>query len=154
MRRVKFLMLVGLFAAIMGCSKSGNEQPDNQYMVDLLAQRHSIVNPIDMQYYYNSKRASVYDSMRQNTDPKSTDYVFMSYWFFRETLNSGNTEKAIELTEPFLEKLYNQEIKVGEQEISFFERLLATSYIRLGEQENCLINHGSASCIIQIAPAG
>ena len=154
MRRVKFLMLLGLFAAIMGCSKSGNEQPDNKYMVDLLAQRHSIVNPIDMQYYYNSKRASVYDSMRQNTDPKSTDYVFMSYWFFRETLNSGNTEKAIELTEPFLEKLYNQEIKVGEQEISFFERLLATSYIRLGEQENCIINHGSASCIIPIAPEG
>ena len=147
------LIVIGLATCVFACSDPKNEQPNNQYMVDLLAQRHSVVNPLDMQYYYNSKRASVYDSLRKNTDPKSTDYVFMSYWFFRETLNSGNTEKAIELIKPFLENLYKKP-GVAEQEISFFERLLATAYIRLGEQENCIINHGSASCIIPIAPAG
>ena len=78
------LIVIGLATCVFACSDPKNEQPNNQYMVDLLAQRHSVVNPLDMQYYYNSKRASVYDSLRKNTDPKSTDYVFMSYWFLEK----------------------------------------------------------------------
>ena len=44
--------------------------------------------------------------------------------------------------------------KLDKQWDYFYKRLQALSYIRLGEQQNCLINHSSASCILPIANAG
>lgn len=123
-------------------------------MVNLLAKRHSIVRPLDIQYYYNSLRALAYDSIRKVQGPGSKDYTILSYWYFRETLNSGQTEKSIQNIEPFLTNLKEDNAPGSEQEISFFERLLAVAYLRLGEQENCILNHSSASCIIPISSAG
>lgn len=155
MRGRQILMLFILASFIYSCN-SGKQSvhQKNQYMVDLLAERHSIVNPLDMQYYYNSLRASAYDSIRKVQGPGSKDYVILSYWYFRETLNSGQTEKAIQGIEPFLANLKKGNKQVSRQEIGFFERLLAVSYLRLGEQENCILNHSSASCIIPISPDG
>lgn len=163
MRRNSLFLLLFCLSAFYACQNSSgegtaNEAQDaasqNQYMVELLAERHSIVNPLDMQYYYNSKRAATYDSLRRTQDPSSPDYSFLTYWYCRELLNSGLTEKAIDEIETVKNAVANEELEISDQEINFFNRLLAVAYLRLGEQENCIINHTSSSCIIPISADG
>ncbi len=156
MRGKQTIILLLIVYLIQSCNseKAVNVQEQNQYMVDLLTERHSKANPLDLQYYYNSKRALAYDSIRKVIDPNSPDFSNLSYWFFRETLNSGKTEEAILGIESYLSDLESQGKSLGKQELSFFQRLLATAYIRLGEQENCILNHTSASCIIPISSSG
>jgi len=123
-------------------------------MVSLLAERHSEVSPSEITYYFNEKRAQVLDSMRQFKKNDFQEYVSFSYWYFREVLNSGFTEKAIEEIENFNVEIAEADQKLDKQWDYFYKRLQALSYIRLGEQQNCLINHSSASCILPIANAG
>ena len=149
-----FLVFAVPFLIYSCGSNAGDVHTDNQYMVDLLTERHSVAKPLDLQYYYNTKRALAYDSLRKAQGSNSSDYILMSYWFFRETLNSGNTEKAILDIESFKKDRIAQRRPLNAQDQSYFDRLLAISYIRLGEQENCIINHSSASCILPIADGG
>lgn len=155
MRGRHLILLFAVPFLIHSCgSSTGDVNSDNQYMVDLLTQRHSVAKPLDLQYYYNSKRALAYDSLRNARGANSSDYILMSYWYFRETLNSGNTEKAILDIEAFKKERMAQRKPLNAQDQSYFNRLLAVSYIRLGEQENCIINHSSASCILPISNSG
>jgi hypothetical protein len=141
---------------MQSCDSEENKtvQERNQYMVSLLAERHSDVSPSEITYYFNEKRAQVLDSMRQFKKNDFQEYVSFSYWYFREVLNSGFTEKAIEEIENFNVEIAEADQKLDKQWDYFYKRLQALSYIRLGEQQNCLINHSSASCILPIANAG
>lgn len=152
----QLVVLLSIVFLMQACDseqkKTAVEQ--NQYMVSLLAARHSQVRPAEITYYFNEKRAAVLDSMRQFKKDNFQEYVSFSYWYIREVLNSGFTEKAIEEVGRF-----NAEISANGQALDkqwnyFFKRLEALSYIRLGEQQNCLINHTSASCILPIADHG
>lgn len=123
-------------------------------MVSLLAERHSQVSPSEITYYFNEKRAEVLDSMRQYKKNNFEEYTSFSYWFIKEVLNSGNTERAIKEIEKFNAELAGTNRSLDKQWDYFFKRLHALSFIRLGEQQNCLINHSSASCILPIANNG
>ncbi len=67
--------------------------------------------------------------------------------FAYELMAAGYTSEAISN----FEKVFNQlNLSVNENNKSVFE-LLATAYIRQGEQVNCQLNHVAESCIIPIA---
>ncbi|MFT6872925.1 MAG: hypothetical protein ACJAVN_001937 [Roseivirga sp.] len=152
----QLVILLSIVFLMQSCDSEENKtvQERNQYMVSLLAERHSDVSPSEITYYFNEKRAQVLDSMRQFKKNNFQEYVSFSYWYFREVLNSGFTEKAIEEIENFNVEIAEADQKLDKQWDYFYKRLQALSYIRLGEQQNCLINHSSASCILPIANAG
>ncbi len=152
----QLVILLSIVFLMQSCDSEENKsaQERNQYMVSLLAERHSEVSPSEITYYFNEKRAQVLDSMRQFKKNDFQEYVSFSYWYFREVLNSGFTEKAIEEIENFNAEIAEADQKLDKQWDYFYKRLQALSYIRLGEQQNCLINHSSASCILPIANAG
>ena len=152
----QLVILLSIVFLMQSCDSEENKtaQGRNQYMVSLLAERHSEVSPSEITYYFNEKRAQVLDSMRQFKKNDFQEYVSFSYWYFREVLNSGFTEKAIEEIENFNVEISEADQKLDKQWNYFYKRLQALSYIRLGEQQNCLINHSSASCILPIANAG
>ena len=152
----QLVILLSIVFLMQSCDSEENKsaQEPNQYMVSLLAERHSEVSPSEITYYFNEKRAQVLDSMRQFKKNDFQEYVSFSYWYFREVLNSGFTEKAIEEIENFNVEIAEADQKLDKQWDYFYKRLQALSYIRLGEQQNCLINHSSASCILPIANAG
>ena len=157
MRTLKYFGCITLALALTYCSTK--EQPlfvlsSNQEMVDLLAVSHKISNPMIAEVYYNSEKAAVYDSLRKLRGISFSDNAIYSYWHFRETLYAGNTEDAILKTEAYLKQLASYSQKLDRQYLSLFDRLLAIAYIRLGEQENCLLNHTSSSCILPIAELG
>ena len=147
-----FFMLLTFWLALVACSNTPAEQ--NEQMVELLKKRHAKVIPTDITYYFNSQRALALDSIR-NTFPKnSEDYISHTYWFIRETLNSGATEKAIQLLDEWNEEQISIGIQLNQQWDYFFKRLSALCYIRLGEQVNCLVNHTTSSCILPIQGDG
>ncbi|MGE5943900.1 MAG: FG-GAP-like repeat-containing protein [Flavobacteriales bacterium] len=72
-------------------------------------------------------------------------------------LNAGKSKEAIKALEALLEKSKKGLLRytLSEDEENKISILLAISYMRLGEQENCIHHHdASASCIIPIAPNG
>ena len=143
------------FWLLLACDSTPTETAtENQYMLDLLEERHADVRALDITYYYNAKRAAAYDSLRQRFKRSFDDYVSYSYWYVRETMNSGNTEKAILEIEKFRNELASENKALTPQWDYFFKRLEAVAYIRLGEQTNCLINHTAASCILPVAGDG
>jgi len=78
----------------------------------------------------------------------------LKYQAGMEFLRAGQTKKAIDLFREV--RRLTQEAppsRRGALDRHLREKL-ALCYLRLGEQENCLANHTSASCILPIRPAG
>ncbi len=150
------LLLVLFTTTIIGCQDKEESVviEENNYMVELLNQQHEKVNALDVTYYFNAKRAIAYDSLRKKFERNFETYISYNYWYIRETLNSGETTKAIELLQAFDEQLNKENKSLPEQWDYFYKRLGALSYIRLGEQVNCLTNHTTSSCILPISDDG
>ena len=73
-----------------------------------------------------------------------------------QMLRDGRVEESIEIfTEilPLSENFSNQELYPGNL-FSNLKKTLALAYVRLGEQKNCILNHGSESCILPIKGRG
>lgn len=117
------------------------------------------------------------DSITQNIDPKANEYanrakikyyekipvpirIDMKINFHsivaEELLKAGDTEKAIEQFYVVLDLL--DQLDTKQEEAAAFKHSvkesIALSYLRLGEQQNCLINHTSASCLFPINSNG
>jgi hypothetical protein len=71
-----------------------------------------------------------------------------------ELLNAGRTEEAIAEFEKLRTFLSQPGIEVAVKGRYLVERNRAVAYLRLGEQENCILNHSSASCLLPIRDAG
>ena len=148
------VLVIGLTAFSCGSPEEKSVQDENLYMVELLAEKHAIVKPEEITFYFNTKRAEVLDSIRKQKRNNFDDYISFTYWYLRETLNSGATEKCIEEIMQFKDELKSNNRTLDEQWDYFFQRLLAVSYIRMGEQVNCLVNHTASSCILPVSGSG
>ena len=69
----------------------------------------------------------------------------------RELLYAGNTEEAIAEYESLLPRIDRM---TAPQLWSQLTSFLGLAYMRLGEQENCLLNHTSESCLLPIRGTG
>jgi hypothetical protein len=70
----------------------------------------------------------------------------------REMLNAGRTAEAIEQFLEMRQAIERQNI--GGTAGSQLRGLLATAYLRQGEQDNCLARHGPDSCLLPIRGSG
>jgi hypothetical protein len=74
--------------------------------------------------------------------------------FAAELLQAGRSKEAIEEFEKFRKGLEQRpELWTAESKTAF-RFLLALAWQRLGEQENCLLNHTSESCLMPIRGSG
>ncbi len=71
-----------------------------------------------------------------------------------ELMRSGQSEAAIEQLESILAELQAQGIEFPEDTQRKMDRLMAISWLRLGEQENCILNHSIDSCLMPIRGSG
>lgn len=90
-----------------------------------------------------------YDSVI-NISTSNIDLFTNTYYKANALLENGNEQAAVETLEVLLQKMqvYNSSMTIDMQ------KLLALSYLRLGERTNCLHNHSAASCIFPIANSG
>lgn len=106
--------------------------------------------------FMHDLRVAHYDSVMR-FHPDIVEQQMGHYEKSLELLYAGKTEEAIRSFQELKEILpqYKRFLGSGyEEKMDMIESAIAVSYLRLGEQENCILNHTSASCIIPIAPAG
>lgn len=151
-----FVLYLPVFILMTACNKSETELKDRtQAMVALL---DSISQNIDfgLNEYANSERLEYYNRV---PPPYQTDRAInYHYSFAQELLKAGDTEKAIDRFKVVLDILEDSDNPEQEEEMIHFkysvEEFLALSYLRLGEQLNCQINHTSQSCLFPIRGEG
>ena len=71
-----------------------------------------------------------------------------------EMLNCGMTTEAIGEFQQVRGTLSRPEARPDPQSYRILQNFLAMSYLRLGEQENCLARHGPDSCLLPIRGGG
>jgi len=101
-----------------------------------------------------AERAEYYRAILKNNALKPEDEVLARRTLASELLRAGDSEGAVNELEQLRKICAAKSIKLppaAEREIT---SLLAISYLRLGEQENCMHMHGQRSCIFPIKGAG
>ncbi len=117
-------------------------------MVAILDSIARNASPLDV-YSLNSKMADLLaQQLPMVTDPAQK--VQLQFQFAVNLLNAGKTRPAIAEFEQILAAFGNLLTPNSKLVYEFY----ALSFLRLGEQENCIKNHSSESCILPIAGAG
>ncbi len=98
--------------------------------------------------YLNQARADHFAALESPTDPSGQAKATLRT--AREELRAGRTEAAISRLEGALKFLDSDLPELRRQ----LHSLLALAYLRLGEQQNCIADHTSASCLAPIAAEG
>jgi hypothetical protein len=104
-----------------------------------------------------AQRAQYYQSLLRNklSFPKEAGVRLQ---MAIELLEAGDSEAAIDDLET-LRNLNAEQVKAGQQHLppeleKQLGEWLGLSYLRLGEQQNCMQNHGQKSCVFPISAAG
>ena len=103
-------------------------------------------------FFLNRERATTYGARLRNT----TNLALVHQWgptYATELLNAGDSERAMRQFH-LLSQFYREVPEFAARERAMGMQLgEAMSAIRLGEQENCLVNHNSQSCLFPFRPA-
>jgi hypothetical protein len=106
---------------------------------------------ISQHKFMNAERAEYFREQGQRAT-NVADVVNYKSQYAMELLNSGQSEKALaefNRLEEFLKE--NRLFDLNKTALRISQ---AVTWLRIGEQENCLTNHTSASCLFPIAAAG
>ena len=132
-------------------------QASNHEMASLLEHIASAADPAGNEYL-NAERAlrlrqQLADTLTAGTELEAEIAVRLALG--AELLRAGLTEEAI----AELEQLREPAGRVRDARSRKLSRrilldMLGVSYLRLGEQQNCLLAHTSASCILPVSAAG
>lgn len=119
-------------------------------MATLLEEAYAAIDPMEDPYLSATDRLALFDRQRQTGSPG--ERLRAHYLYCKELLNAGNSSRAIVELEAFVKKL--EELNIDETQLADVQKLLATAYLRLGEEENCLSSHNPASCIVPFEEEG
>ncbi|MDE3106366.1 MAG: VCBS repeat-containing protein, partial [Acidobacteriota bacterium] len=72
----------------------------------------------------------------------------------KEMLRAGDSAGAVDEMEALRSWLSGKHVTLPQQVDTEFRSWLALAYLRLGEQENCLVAHGQGACIFPIRKSG
>lgn len=121
-------------------------------MIELLKEAGNTLDPMQIHYYENRKRADLFRKMVEKAS-KPIDQLKGQIQYSNELLNAGHNEDAIMVLENLLSQL--TQMKYNNQKVlRQIYRLLALAYIRLGEQNNCIERYNEDRCIIPFQGGG
>ncbi len=160
---VYLLFFVSIIYTINSCSsddkplKNQIDLPSEQKedgtakMVKLLKKAHNQIDPMNVAYHLNSFRVENFKSIMNNAGSLS-EQLQANFNYAYELINAGKSAEAIMELHSLIEKF--EKNGVSADGIVSAYRLLATAYMRLGEQDNCIGKNNSESCIIPIQGGG
>ncbi|WP_169513461.1 CRTAC1 family protein [Flexithrix dorotheae] len=144
-----FIVLV-----LIGCQnpKQENLNPDMKALLKQMGKEASTWrNP-----YMQELSIAHYDSMMASSE-KLEDKLKYQYFKGLGLLNAGQSNEAAKLFENLRKELLeNKQVFPGNvwEIIEKIDSYTGISYMRIGEQENCIHHHNVASCIIPIEGSG
>ena len=121
----------------------------NRQMALILDSLNTVAN-FQTNYFLSGKRAE--QLLINKPDFKSgKEAIVWNLKYAFELLNSGNAHGAINEIETFLKDFNgSDEEKIRIPQFKSLYELLAVAYLRHGENENCVANHNSESCILPL----
>lgn len=138
---------------------AGTPGPGTRRMAALLQKLAGEHDPLAVQFL-NREAAGIYRLQLQEAidhpapDDKPSKVVGLRFKYGLELLNSGESEKAAEQFRILQEHVRQQQLPLPEDKASLIRTYEALAWLRLGEQENCLSNHTTDSCLAPIQGAG
>ncbi len=147
---VLFITLPG----ILSCSSDFDLAPADDETTIMAARLDSIARSIDplLNSFANNARAEYLKSLPA-PDLPAERFTYKGT-LGQELIYAGQTEEAITLLESLLHELENSTEEYREQFTENILDLLALAWLRLGEQQNCIINHSAESCLFPIRGDG
>ncbi|WP_162051767.1 CRTAC1 family protein [Pontibacter pamirensis] len=144
-----------LSSTLLLASCAGEEQENGHtgmvVLLEEVAQKYYVAD----NRFANHARVAHFDTLASEaTGRKKFDYEYQKAV---ELLRAGEPAEAAKLFEKLHQQLPQIAYSFTPKDKDLADKLeadIAQSYLRLGEQENCLINHTSASCIFPIASPG
>ena len=129
------------------------EPEGTRRMAALLQQIIRDADPMRNPYRSTEQVAMLRTTLAGTTDPEKI--IMLRMQLVQQLLNGGHPEEALWENET-VERLM-REHNVPVEDVHILPDLLAMRalcYLRMGEQENCLLNHNADSCLFPIAGGG
>ncbi len=125
-----------------------NNPPGHVRMIAILDSIFKKASPLDC-YNLNGRKAAMFkDKLDQTSDFSAR--ISLQFRYADQLLNAGQNESAtMELLD-----VIQQARDTLTNETKLIYELLALSYLRLGEQQNCINAHNAASCILPLEGGG
>jgi len=143
-----FRKITNLFLFMLCLACSPERKNTSVTMANLLDRLHQ-ENASPDNYFANQIRAQHFDSLLRHTrDDKKFQYL---YYLAKESLRAGDSEKAATLFQDLIIQLKASALNHDPHtlvDLPTLQSNLALSYLRLGEQVNCLHHHAASSCIL------
>ncbi|MDA9125691.1 CRTAC1 family protein [Flavobacteriaceae bacterium] len=126
---------------------SSKNSSDTFSMVDTLKTLYLEGNPVNY-YHWNEKLAALYLAQISKVEPEKKIIIWFKYC--QQLLKAGEIQTCINEIENLIirQKLTYQDL-ITKDLLPIID-LLAISYLRLGEVNNCQNNHNSYSCILPL----
>ncbi len=123
------------------------QAPSTKRMAARLAEIAQNLNPA-INTYINAARVEQLKTLPQPPDTASR--LRANAYLARELLRAGQSQAAIDEFKKLQPQLQQVDLRLTPD----VRVLLGLSYMRLGEQENCLARHATASCLLPIGDDG
>jgi hypothetical protein len=154
--RRTLLLTVALLAARFAAAQPSPgfyQSPGTKKMAALL---QKIYNGNDWKADPNkpAERAEYYRAILKNNALKPEDEALVRRTLASELLRAGDSEGAVNALLELRKVIADKGINLPPEADRQITSLLAVSYLRLGEQENCAHMHGQRSCIFPIRGSG
>ncbi|MEZ4894376.1 MAG: CRTAC1 family protein [Saprospiraceae bacterium] len=129
-------------------AKDSKSLTGHQKMVAMLDSIFRNASAMDNYNLNGRKAAMIKDMFDRETNPNSK--FTMGFEYANQLLNAGQNESA---TMEYLRMIQQAEIPLFDNTKLLYE-MLALSYLRLGEQQNCINSHNAESCILPLQGGG
>ncbi len=158
---LQFIVFQLVILVFMSCGGGGSAPVDQPLskgqdegtaqMVKLLQEAYAKIDPMKAAFYSNSLRAENFKAQMENlADPQQKFVANLQYAY--ELLGAGKNEQAIGEFEKLL-ALLQKSPNSGEYTYQV-KKLLALSYMRLGETGNCIERTNDETCLMPIQGKG
>lgn len=150
------LVTAGVLFAWSGCATHPDEEaghdPGTAEMAAALQRIYAQALADPMPYVHlNARRAGHWrQEVQRSAGPAQRQ---ARYNYASELLNAGDTEAAIRQLDTLIASLGDRRFALTPESKPLFD-LLAVAYLRLGEQQNCIVNHSAEACILPLVGGG
>ena len=130
----------GKMAALLKSLADAPEQWKNAYS-----------NDVRVQWFKNALEQA---TETNNPPPDSKEFIYLKYQYAEELLHAGYSGRAAEEFKEIRDLMEKHRIILSWENTQAVHFNQAVSYLRMGEQENCIQDHNRLSCIFPIRGEG
>ena len=146
------LLMVALFGLLWTYSARAQEGGDSRFMATVLARLAKRADPV-ANIYLNRPRVAGMSTLLDQ--PMSAGKrLNLRVRIAQERVRAGDTRGGIAELESVLAEVEAGALPAEDGFIFMLHDQLGIAWLRLGEQENCLVNHSTESCLVPIRGGG